>query len=154
MPRLIVSQRIFAPCAELVARLRQVSATQPKDEVTVQLDAFLLDPGLGPTTYLTSDGRVVWDNDIWEVAGTWRDALSAIAAGARKTGVRELIELFPPRPPSALDCVDCAGTGAFDAHGQLKDIHGRAFTVVCGNCGGTGWTDSSLALDALVVPKA
>lgn len=53
-------------------------------------DAFLLDPGMGPMTYLTSDGRVLWDNRTWdgddisEVSGD--DAMATIVVGAKKTG--------------------------------------------------------------------
>ncbi|WP_437944237.1 hypothetical protein WMF27_15715 [Sorangium sp. So ce281] len=32
-----------------------------QDEVEDKYDAFLLDPGMGPMTYLTSDGRVLED---------------------------------------------------------------------------------------------
>ena len=39
---------------------------QLQDEVENEYDAFLLDPGMGPMTYLTSDGRVLLDMRSWD----------------------------------------------------------------------------------------
>jgi hypothetical protein len=144
--RILVSARIFAPSARLVARLRQLRAERGADEITETYDAFMLDPGLGPPTYLSSDGRIVWDDDMWGVVGTRADAFSAIQAGVAKTGVLELLELLPGRAPSAVDCDDCSATGRFDAHGNLKDVHGKAFAVVCPKCAGLGWIAPSMGL--------
>jgi len=90
--------RIFRPAPHLLATLRELRAARgDDDEITQTYDAFLLDPGLGPPTYLASDGRIVWDDDIWGVKGTLREALAAIRAGVRKTGLAELLELLPRR---------------------------------------------------------
>jgi len=35
-------------------------------EVEDSEDAFLLDAGMGPMTYLTSDARVLWDHRSWD----------------------------------------------------------------------------------------
>jgi len=96
--RIVVSMRIFRPAPHLLATLRELRAARgDDDEITQTYDAFLLDPGLGPPTYLASDGRIVWDDDIWGVKGTLREALAAIRAGVRKTGLAELLELLPRR---------------------------------------------------------
>ena len=144
--RLVVSARIFEPSEVLIARLREVERQRGTDEVAKTHDAFLLDPGLGPPTYLSSDGRIVWDDDIWGVRGTRAEAFAAIVAGVRKTGVLELRELLPPRGSSAIDCRDCSATGRFDAQGQRKDADGKVFSIVCPKCAGLGWTESSLVL--------
>lgn len=149
--RILVSARIFAPSVALVARLRQIRDEDGADEITQTYDAFMLDPGLGPPTYLSSDGRIVWDDDMWGVVGTRADAFSAIRAGVGKTGVLALLELLPARKPSAINCNDCSATGWFDAHGQLKDVHGKAFSFVCPECAGLGWNDPSVVLTESVL---
>ncbi len=68
-------------------------------------------------------------------------------AGVKKTGIDELKTLLPSRPASATRCTACSGTGWFDAHGQLKDVHGRSFSFVCSTCAGLGWTDPSIDLN-------
>src|SRR5262245_7273659 len=35
-------------------------------EVEDKYDAFLLDPGMGPMTYITSDGRILHDYRTWD----------------------------------------------------------------------------------------
>ena len=149
--RILVSARIFRPSTQLLAALRQLREARGADEITDAYDAFLLDPGLGPPTYLTSDGRIVWDDDIWDVAGTRADAFTALLAGVRKTGLSELRELMPPRPPTSSDCAECSATGWFDAHGALIDVNGRPFSIVCSKCAGLGWTDPSVVLDESVL---
>ena len=107
----------------------------------------------GPPTYLSSDGRIVWDDDISGVVGTRAEAYAAILAGV-KTGVLELRDLLPPRELSSADCSECSATGWFDAHGQLKDVHGKSFSFVCPKCAGLGWTSPSVVLTDSVLELA
>jgi len=107
------------------------------DEVERESDAFLLDPGLGPASYLTGDGRVLidgrdWDGDAIREA-TDDEATTAIVVGAKKTGVAELLALLPPRPSGAVPCATCSG-------GRWAKVHPSAdLTIVCPTCGGRGW---------------
>jgi hypothetical protein len=101
--------------------------------------------------YLSSDGRIVWEDDGWGVVGTRVEALAAISAGVKKTGVVDLRGLLPTRSAMSIDCPECSASGWFDAHGELKDIHGQLFSVVCMNCAGLGWTASSLVLTESVL---
>ena len=144
--RILVSTRIFALSTALLTKLRKIRHERGTDDITQTYDAFMLDPGMGPPTYLSSDGRMIWDDDIWDVAGTWANAFAGIQVGSRKTGVLELRDLLPQRPSSAVDCGDCDATGWFDAHGQLKDIHGKPYSLVCPKCAGLGWNDPSVVL--------
>lgn len=144
--RILVSARLFQPSARLLTELRQLGPSREDDDIANAYDAFLLDGGLGPPTYLASDGRIVWDDDDWNVAGTRADVLCALVVGARKTGVAELRELLPARPDTATDCAACSATGWFDAHGALVDIQGQPFSLVCSRCAGLGWTDPSIVL--------
>jgi len=89
-----VSVPVFALTAELAAQKRHRDF-RGVDETMDQYDAFLLEPGLGPATYLTSDGRVVWDDDgLWGVIGTRAEAFEA--AGAR-TDLSDMPVVVPRR---------------------------------------------------------
>jgi len=149
--RVLISTKLFQLPERLLEALRVRRDRFGSDDLAQAYDAFLLDPGLGPPVYLTSDGRIVWDDDIWDVVGTRADAFAAVAAGIQKTGLSELRQLLPSRPTLSTDCPDCSATGRFDAQGQLKDLEGRSFTVVCMKCAGLGWTAPSLVLSESVL---
>jgi hypothetical protein len=149
--RILVSRRLFTPDQDLVLTLRGIRETRGLDEIAISFDAFLLDGGLGPPTYLSADGRIIWDDDVWGVQGTLGEALAAIVAGSRKNTLPELRLLLPPRDDAALDCADCDATGEFDAHGQMRDVDGRPFSVVCPTCCGLGWQSAKMSLSASVL---
>lgn len=129
--------------AHLLEKLQALRAAKShRDEIEDRQNAFLLDPGLGPELYLTSNGRVL-SNDpegFWGDAGlhemhgiyVWR----AIAVGAAKTGIAELLDLLPPRPTNGHDCSRCNGTGWM----PMKDAAGGHGSIVCLDCNGLGWT--------------
>jgi|GEM_PF-6272104 len=145
--KIIVSARLTDPDAKLLAELRQHrEASGWQDEITQGYNAFLLHGGLGPPTYLTEDGRILWHDDIWDVHPTRGLAISAIVAGAKKTGIARLLDLLPHRPDDASPCSKCDGSGWFDAHGQLKDVEGKSFAFVCTSCAGMGWEAASFDL--------
>lgn len=138
--RLVVSETPFDLPPELVAELRQFEASrEDRTGIMYGQEAFLLDPGLGPPTYLLLDGRVLWVDCGWGVEGSQAAAYQAIVVGAFKTGVRRLLDLLPPRPSDARDCQECDGTGWFSFHGQLMDVNGAPFSVICVKCAGLGW---------------
>jgi hypothetical protein len=149
--RIVVSARIFEPSPDLIAKLRAIRDRRGPDQITQAYDAFMLDPGLGPPTYLSSDGRIVWDDDIWGVVGTRGEAFAAILVGVKKTGVAGLRDLLPSRASSSVDCSECHATGWFDAHGQLKDMEGKPTSFVCPKCSGLGWTSPSVVLTESVL---
>ena len=122
----MVSEKYFVVPGDLLEQLRNLRASRPADEIESAHDAFLLDPGLGPPTYLAADGRILWDDDSWGVEPTRGEAYAAIVVGARKTGLRDLLRLLPPRPPGTPDCGECNGTGRLAA---------GLFSV----CRGVGW---------------
>ncbi|WP_437870729.1 hypothetical protein [Sorangium sp. So ce363] len=111
-----------------------------QDEVEDKYDAFLLDPGMGPMTYLTSDGRVLedlrgWDGDeIVEVGGL--HAHSALIVGARKTGIVELLELIPQPPPGSSVCSKCNGKRV------AEPAPGFGIEFPCNECDARGWIDA------------
>lgn len=144
--RILVSKRLFQPNAALVSELQAYRQAHGSDDVMRAYDAFLLDPGLGPAVYLSTDGRVIWDDDFWGVKATRGEALASISAGVKKTRIGALLSLLPPRPGDASDCSNCSASGWFDAHGQLQDVQGRHFSVVCMTCAGLGWTAPSIDL--------
>jgi hypothetical protein len=111
-------------------------------EVEDQYDAFLIDPGMGPMTYITRDGRVLWDMRSWqgdevrEVHDS--DAFTSIAVGARKTGIPELLSILPPRPADSSSCPKCMGTRSADI------VPGAGHVMICALCNGLGWTTKAM----------
>ena len=134
-----------------MSELRAHRDVRGHDDLTRTYDAFMLDPGLGPPVYLTTDGRVVWDDDIWGVTGTRAEALASTFAGIQKTGIGRLRDLLPARLSDAVDCANCRATGRFDADGNMVDVHGRHFSVICMTCAGVGWLSPSLRLEEIVL---
>ena len=152
--RLLISAKLFELTAEQLAALSHRRETSTADDIVTKYDAFMLDPGLGPPTYLSSDGRIIWDDaEWWSVRGTRFDAFAALRAGADKTGIVELLQLLPARPADSAGCETCAGTGRFGADGRLQDVEGKLFSVVCNRCAGLGWTAASLNLAESVLEK-
>jgi len=125
------SEDAIAATADLYVQLMDTS----QDEVEAAYDAFLLDPGMGPMTYLTADGRVLqdertWDGDaVCEVQDAELES-KCIVVGAKKTGIRELLDLLPERPPDAVICGRCDG-----ARWSLLFNHLHP----CMGCGALGW---------------
>jgi len=152
--RILVSKRLFQPNAALVSELQRYRELHGADDVTRAYDAFLLDPGLGPAVYLSADGRIIWDDDFWGVTATRGEALASVLAGVKKTRIDALMSLLPQRPSDASDRSNCGASGWFDAHGQLQDIHGQRFSVVCMTCAGLGWTAQSVNLQESVLEAA
>jgi hypothetical protein len=144
--RILISKKLFQPSAALVSDLRSYRRAHGTDDIARDYDAFLLDAGLGPGVYLSADGSVVWDDDVWGVTATRGEALASIVAGAKKTRIGALLSLLPQRPSDASDCPDCSASGWFDAQGQLQDLHGQLCSVVCMTCAGMGWTAASIDL--------
>ncbi len=146
MPTVLVSAPLVSIGPSLLEALRSQRQTNGlHDPIERAFDAFMLDPGLGPPVYLTSDGRFVWwdDDGGWGCRGTRADAFAAIRVGARKTGVIELLTLMPPRPNDASRCESCAGDG-------WEVIKGLVMPFLCGVCAGVGWTDTTGWLQEIV----
>ena len=106
-------------------------------EVEDDEDAFLLDPGMGPMTYLTTDGRVLEDHRSWDGSGlreaTLDDAIAALVVGARKTGIAALLSLVPACPDDGSRCPRCKGE-RWD-----KPLRDHGLEIICGLCRGRGW---------------
>jgi len=139
--RLVISDKYFEVPSDLLARLQNLRAGRAADDIERTYDAFLLDPGVGPPTYLAADGRILWDDDMWGVEPTRGEAYAAIVVGARKTGVRDLLKLLPPRPPSAASCGECGGSGRFKVGGATLGDE-QPSSLLCPTCRGIGWRAS------------
>jgi hypothetical protein len=109
-----------------------------RDTVEEELDAYCMDPGLGPGWYLTADGRVLRDGRGWDDAplreATEAEAFRAIVVGAKKTGISSLLALLPPQPDGASPCKRCDGTRS-----AALGPHGNGPRLVCPSCCGLGW---------------
>jgi hypothetical protein len=139
-PRLVISDKYFDVPPDVLEELRSVRARRNRqDDIERTHDAFLLDPGFGPPTYLSADGRILWDDDGWGVEAELGWAYAAIVTGSRKLSLPSLLKLLPSRPAGTPDCPECEGTGEFTAKGQLKDVNGKTFSIGCGACWGMGW---------------
>lgn len=140
-PRVVATQPLFALSPELLAVVR-ADRRAVVDDSGQRHEVFLLDPGFGPATYLTADGRVLWEDDgLWDVKATRALAFASVRVGLRKTGVQELAALLPERTHDAVDCDECGGSGDF----QVPTA--EPFSFVCMRCGGLGWRAGSLRLD-------
>ncbi len=85
-----------------------------RQEVEEKHDAFLLDAGMGPMTYITSNGRVLldfrtWDGEPLREACDSDEETACIVVGAKKTGIEELLQLLPSCPADASVCPKCSG---------------------------------------------
>lgn len=110
--------------------------------VLAEYNALILTLGMGPAVYLTLDGRVLIDERWWfgdDVREATEDeAISGIVVGAKVTGIQELLELVPPRPPEADACGQCSGARWWTL--PVKDVHGNTCEIVCSACWGRGWS--------------
>lgn len=104
-------------------------------DVERRFDAFLLDPGMGPMTYLTADGRVLLDRRTWDgddvVEADDDEAISSLVVGAEKTGISALLTLIPPPVDGATTCPHCGGRRRA-ALGPIREL-------ICVLCRGRGW---------------
>jgi hypothetical protein len=116
--RIIISKRLFALSAALLGRMAFVH-----DQRGPMTSPHCTTPTCStPVSALTADGRIMWDDGIWRVVRTLREALSSIVVGASRAGVHVLRELLPERAPTASDCHDCSASDWFNAHGELRDF--------------------------------
>ena len=118
-----------------------------QDQVEAQYDAFLIDPGMGPMTYLTADGRIIFDNRTWDdgdltFATSLNEAAAALVVGARKTGIVELIDLIPSLP-DALPCPKCQGKR------WAKPFASFEHDIVCILCHGRGEATEARVAEAI-----
>lgn len=111
-------------------------------EVEDAEDAFLLDPGMGPMTYLTSDGRVLEDHRSWDGEALREamldEAIAALVVGAKKTGITDLLSLVPTCPDDGSRCTRCEGE-RWD-----KPLREHGLEIICGLCRGRGWMTPEL----------
>jgi hypothetical protein len=125
----------------LIGRLRDAQDGRGySDQITEGEDAFLLDPGLGPPTYLTYDGRVLLDMESWDDTPVREaldhEAIPALIVGARKMGVPELLSLLPQPPSDAVPCPRCHGERYANARTEAQP----PIMLICPVCSGLGWT--------------
>lgn len=132
--------------AIVTAHLMTMDSTQR--EVEEQFDAFLLDPGMGPMTYITADGRILedmrtWDgNEVVEVTSL-NVAIASLAVGARKTGIQELLDLIPSLVGGVV-CPLCHGHRFL----ALQNAEDQSGGIICILCHGRGEVDDQMLKDA------
>jgi hypothetical protein len=141
---IILSEQFFDLPDPLLRALEERRAqARWRDPIEWEYDAFLLDPGLGPATYLTADGRILWNDDGWDVQATRHEVYAGLRAGAGKTGIAALLSLLPARPDDADSCARCEGTGRW---AELRSVSGAVISVCCPDCGALGWRSARLDL--------
>ena len=87
---------------------------------------------------LRRDGQIVWvpyDDEPGEVEIVREERLRNLGLFKGTRLHRQLYFLFPRRPPRAIDCPDCRGTGKVIAPGMSQKL---ADKLIC-SCGGIGW---------------
>jgi hypothetical protein len=123
--RFKISQKIIELLHELQSRDAEIGGFEDIEDGQVAM----LYLGLGPSAFLSFDGRVIAGEAeepfmLYEVSEE-REACLAIVEGAETRGTPELLKLLPSRPLFAKDCPRCNATGRI----------GNA----CYDCGGLGW---------------
>ena len=136
----------FTLSEQLLAELRAMQVRRGcRDQACVDEDAFLLDPGLGPSRYLTADGRILlderephWVGDCLREATD--EACGALVVGAKKTGINGLRALVPPCPETDQVCQACNGRRWWTLTSLATVTNeGGAADIVCPICNGRGW---------------
>jgi hypothetical protein len=131
---------------DLLQMLRSKRASLPTDDLLIKYDAFMLDPGLGPTFILAADGRVLVDGSCWDGSpvreASDEEAIQAIVVGAKKSGIPQLLTLLPTRPSDAQECARCCGK-RFAPIVEHHPPDARVPTIVCPACSGLGWRANS-----------
>ncbi|MFO0671913.1 MAG: hypothetical protein U0235_20195 [Polyangiaceae bacterium] len=130
--------------AEDIAKVYVAGMATLQREIEDTHDAFLLDPGMGPMLYITSDGRILIDGRSWDGEAlreaTDDEAVIALVVGARKTKIDALLDLFPPPPAESTVCPMCNGARC------AEPAPGFGQELLCFLCKGWGWvTPASLA---------
>lgn len=113
-----------------------------QDEIEEEYDAFLLDPGMGPMCYLTSQGQVLIDGRSWDDTGIRfaeeDEAIAVLVVGAKKLDAPYLLTLIPEAPPHAQTCPWC------DGERRAALYPGMEHKFICIICHGRGWADERL----------
>ena len=126
----------------LIPKLRELQSRQMvhPDEVLKTEDAVELYASIGPTLYLTFDGRVIvhafLDDEPPCESSDPKDFYQMVVLGARAYLMPELLSLLPQRPPDSTDCSNCKGSGWWLF---MKDTKGKPIELACWECGGVGW---------------
>ena len=137
--------------ADLVPILRQLRARQkPWRGLIEDEDVVHLFYGMGPARFLTLDGRVLVDSVDWDDSAVYevtepKEAWAALMVGVITFKCEALRRLLPARPPTALTCPWCKGTGQRNVR-KLIPSHPtkpteKDFEVVC-DFHGLGWVES------------
>ena len=137
-------------------RARQLASRNAKfDKFLLNEEVVLLDPGMGPVTYIGLDGRIYIDTSDWteptpekiEETKDPGEIVMALLVGAKKQQIPELLHLLPSSPPNSTPCRLCDGTRWCRFPGADENQQ----TVVCMKCQGYGWENTATKRRRLVV---
>ena len=120
---------------EIRARLEEARVRFPA-ALSLDQQALLVDGGIGYACFISPDGDVYYESYDWtkdepaRVDRSPQAQLRVLVLGARL--IPSLREMLPARPPAALSCAQCGGTGWQE----------RIF--ICQTCSGLGWLQAEL----------
>ena len=111
--------------------------TRTVDDITRAHDAIWLHTDMGPTFYMTRDGRLIGTDLDRDVPTDLPDSLAyaALVCAARNHAEPRLLDLLPPKPVHSVVCPKCAGTRWWSLRRKDK----KEFSIVCPDCSGLGW---------------
>lgn len=138
--RVKLSDNLLRKLQQLRAKQSRGFGWEQQEQIEDEHNAFLIDLGMGPMTYLTSDGRILYDMDSWDCPesgiheASEDEAIGSLVVGAKKTHLLELLDLIPPPPEHSSICSQCSGSR------WASPVPGFEMTVVCTRCHGRGWT--------------
>jgi hypothetical protein len=122
-----------------------------QEEVENEHDAFMIHPGMGPMSYITADGRVLWDWRTWDgeklSEATDEQAIGTLVVGAQYTGIAALLELIPRQPDDGSVCPMCRGSRWIELP-RSPELPNSTNQIVCILCGGRGWVVQTMLEEA------
>jgi hypothetical protein len=125
--------------------MREMVARGYSDDVTRGGDVLWLHTDVGPTFYLTRDGRLIgtdFEQDEPELLPDMT-AVAALVCGARAYSEPRLLDLLPARPAGVAACSRCSGKRWW----PLPLADGKYFEMVCPGCSGLGFVSPEFRWD-------
>src|SRR5262245_38440669 len=126
-------ESLSSPLRKLIGRIARGTSGSPFEEAARQFKAVPLHAGWFGWYLLTDRGEVievVEDGSVSPVTEPLRTM--CLVEGAER--YPELLSFLPVRPPSALTCERCQGSGWM----ALDDQGGK---IRCGDCRALGWVE-------------
>jgi hypothetical protein len=108
------------------------------ERVAAERGLLPLGDDLANAYFVDGSGSLFWEDALEPEAGITRmederERTATLRGYGRDNPI--LLSLLPPRPPGAVTCSQCGGSGLM----PLQSVEQRTFEVPCSVCAGLGW---------------